>query len=72
MAPVVDGEGGFLPDTPNNLRLSKNYNMVPEIVTHTAEDAMLYALACKDILYTIEIIIYLCLTNLMLWIVGIW
>ena len=47
MVPVVDGPGGFLPDTPSNIRLSKNYTMVPEIITHTAEDGMIYMVACR-------------------------
>jgi hypothetical protein len=47
MVPVVDGPGGFLPDTPVHLRGNNTYNMVPEMIMHTTEDGMIYAFACR-------------------------
>lgn len=43
-APVVDGEGGFLPDTPGRLRFDEEFNQVPEMIGFTQEDAYLYLL----------------------------
>ena len=52
MVPVEDGPGGVLPRAPNELRLSKDYNMVPEMISHTAEDGMIYALGCQYLIFS--------------------
>lgn len=31
-APVVDGEGGFIPDVPVNLRMREEFHKVPEMI----------------------------------------
>ena len=43
----MDGDGGFIPDTPGNLRARQEFNDVPEMIGMTQEDAFIYLLACK-------------------------
>ncbi len=47
MAPVVDGPGGFLPDTPYNLRQSGQFRPVPLLTGITQNEGGLFALDCK-------------------------
>lgn len=46
-APVIDGEGGFLPDKPRELRKIGEWAEVPLMAGQTTEDGSLYALGSK-------------------------
>ncbi len=58
MAPVVDGEGGFLPDTPQAIRASGEYAQIPVMNTINLDDGSLYTLFCEYTYYKILFIIY--------------
>lgn len=47
MAPVVDGPGGFLPDTPYNLRQNGQFEPVPLLTGITRNGGAMFASVCK-------------------------
>ena len=44
MVPVVDGPGGYIPDTPQNLRESGEFKYIPEMIGYNQNDAFEYTL----------------------------
>ena len=51
MAPVVDGEGGFLPQEPHDLRASGDVLEGPIMSGICREDGSLFSFVCEHIFY---------------------
>ena len=46
-APVIDGEGNFMPEDPLTQRAKGEFSPVPLLSGWNSEDGSVYALACK-------------------------